>query len=53
MIIGDSGTGKTSLINSFITDGGAKPTEPTNGVDIFFKKLKIKDGAATINVITS
>ena len=50
MIIGDSGIGKTSLINCFLSREGSKPSEPTNGVDVFFKKLKIKDGLATINV---
>jgi GTPase SAR1 family protein len=50
MFIGDSGVGKSLLINSFLSEGSPKMVEPTNGVDIFFKKLKIKDGNATINV---
>jgi|LauGreDrversion4_2_1035121.scaffolds.fasta_scaffold2386895_1 GTPase SAR1 family protein len=51
MVVGDSGVGKTSLIKSFL--GGEEsflPIEPTNNVDIYFKKIKVKDGALFLNV---
>jgi hypothetical protein len=51
MVVGDTGVGKTSFIKSFL---GAEEcllrTEPTNNVDIFFKKIKVKDGSLLINV---
>ena len=50
MMIGDSGVGKSLIVSSFLADGGPKSAESTNGVDIFFKKIKIKEGNATINV---
>ncbi len=49
MIIGDSGVGKSLFIGSFLSDGTPKTIESTHGVDIFFKKIKIKENVA-INV---
>ena len=42
MIVGDSGVGKTSLIDNFINGTGSS-VEPTIAIDMFFKKMKIKD----------
>jgi GTPase SAR1 family protein len=51
MVVGDTGVGKTSLIKSFLGDEECLlPTDPTNNVDIFFKKIKVKDGSLPLNV---
>lgn len=50
MIIGDSGVGKSSFVGSFLSDGSPKVIEATHGVDIIFKKVRIKENVA-INVI--
>lgn len=53
MIVGDSGVGKTSIINSLITEDASQAllnSQPTNSVDIFFKKMKIKEGVTLINI---
>jgi hypothetical protein len=51
MIVGDSGVGKTSMINTLKQDGSSNNTpDPTNSVDINFKKMKIKDSTILINV---
>jgi len=49
MVVGDSGVGKTLLVNGFLSDGGPKIAESTVGVDICFKKIKIKENTAVIN----
>ncbi len=41
MIVGDTGVGKTSLLNYYIN--GSSSSDPTDAVDMFFKKLKIRD----------
>ncbi len=53
MIVGDSGVGKTSIINTFQNNdySNINKPEPTSSVDIFFKKFKIKDNSVLINVI--
>ncbi len=53
MFVGDSGVGKSTIINTIIneTDGSLnKQLDNTNFVDIFFKKLKIKEGTTLLNV---
>lgn len=52
MFAGDSNVGKTSIINTLIYEDEnlLNKAEPTNNVDIFFKKMKIKDGTLLINV---
>jgi GTPase SAR1 family protein len=53
MFVGDNGVGKTSLIYSLMYENESfipRP-EPTNDVDIFFKKMTIKDGNLLVNVI--
>ena len=53
MIVGDSGVGKTTVVNALVNEVeglAMSRSESTNYVDIFFKKLKIKDGAILINV---
>ncbi len=41
MIVGDSGVGKSSLLNYYINS--VPNAETTEAVDMFFKKLKIRD----------
>lgn len=50
MVVGDSGVGKTSLIKKFLNNDDLSPSESTNNVDIFFKKIKVKDGSVSLNV---
>jgi septin family protein len=55
MCVGDSETGKTTFIDYFLNqldsnDQTRKFIEPTNSVDVFFKKLRVKDGAVLLNV---
>lgn len=50
MFVGDSNVGKTTIINSFLGAEGTRSIEPTNGVDIYFKKYKVIDGTQYINV---
>ncbi len=52
MFVGDDGVGKTSIINSFINgnENIIPKIEATNDVDIFFKKMKIKDESVLVNV---
>ena len=50
MIVGDSGVGKTSLIKNFLYKENFLAQDPTNTVDIFFKKLKVKEGSVFLNV---
>lgn len=49
-LIGDSGVGKSSLAYFSLEDDKSLPTEPTNLVDIVFKKVKLKDNTL-INVL--
>jgi predicted GTPase len=53
IFIGDSGVGKSSVINTFInetpSDWGVTGT-PTNMLDMLFKKMKIRDSNVIINV---
>ena len=50
MFVGDCGVGKTSIINFFINESNNNRIEPTNAVDMYFKKLKIKDNSVLVNV---
>jgi GTPase SAR1 family protein len=51
MLVGDTNVGKTTLIQTFVSEEELifKP-EPTNQVDLHFKKFKIKEGSIFINV---
>lgn len=52
MFVGDNSVGKTSIIRSSIYSNEPlipKP-EPTNEVDIYFKKIKVKDDSVLVNV---
>src|SRR5690349_20586357 len=49
MFVGDNGVGKTSIINAFVNDELAR-IEQTNSVDIFFKKIKIKQETIPVNI---
>jgi len=51
MFVGDSNVGKSSLINSFMGVEGEKKIDPTIGVDIFFKKYRVKKDMQYVNVI--
>jgi hypothetical protein len=44
MFVGDCGVGKTAIIDSFVNDERIGKLEMTNAVDIFFKRIKLKDG---------
>jgi GTPase SAR1 family protein len=53
MFVGDSGVGKTTLINFFVHEEEnilLNRTEETNCVDMYFKKIKIKEGSLLLNV---
>jgi len=52
MFVGDSGVGKTSIINSLIygNENVLPKIEVTEDVDIFFKKMKVKDDTVLVNV---
>jgi len=51
MFVGDTGVGKSSIINSYMGIEGTKSVEPTNGVEICFKKYRVKNDLQYINVI--
>ncbi len=53
MFVGDSGVGKTTLINYFVNEEEnilLNKTQETNCVDLYFKKIKIKEGSLLLNV---
>jgi GTPase SAR1 family protein len=53
MFVGDSGVGKSTLINYFVNEEEnilLNRTEETNSVDLYFKKIKIKEGSLLLNV---
>ncbi len=41
MVVGDSSVGKSTLLNYYVN--GIPNADTTEGVDMFFKKLKIRD----------
>jgi GTPase SAR1 family protein len=44
MFVGDCGVGKTTIVDGFVNDfEKLNRLEATNAVDIYFKKLKLKD----------
>ena len=51
IFVGDSGVGKTSvLIQGCSEDPFVSKIESTNMVDLYFKKVKVKDNQITISV---
>jgi len=53
MMVGDNRVGKSSIIMTFLSDNITNPVaqiESTNSVDIFFKKINIKENSILVNL---
>lgn len=53
MLVGDSGVGKSSIINTFMNDNKFGTVEMTNIVDMFFKKITLKKNNKQMKVYFS
>lgn len=48
VLLGDSGVGKTNLLNWYVKETFSENTKNTIGVDFFSKELKIDDDSVKI-----
>jgi len=50
IILGDSGVGKTSLMNKYVSDKFSKQYKATIGADFLTKEIEIEDKAVTLQI---
>ncbi len=50
VILGDSGVGKTSLLQQYLSGSGSKPTRPTIGADFSKKEIMIDNTVVTLQI---
>lgn len=51
VVLGDEGSGKTALVQSWLTDNYPPKTEPTIGVDSAQKEIKLSNSNENVNVL--
>lgn len=50
LILGDAGTGKTSLANKYVLNKFSQRYRPTIGIDFLIKKLQLDDTAVSLQI---